>query len=304
MGGRTREAQACMGAAMTITDPIIVGAGRWGSRVAQCLDSLTGVYLREIIDVDRALAQRLADRMLHIRRGRGETTGAPGATDSLAGYLHTMAPKNIVVATGPRHRKTVIDTLMGFSHQLDNGSVRIEKPLGLTSSEARKYADRFEEASVNLTVGFTLLHHPLYQAAFDILRMTGRDVEAVDSVRIGRSSPHDISPMLDLGIHSAAVSAYLERVQGRVIETVINCGDSDFAVIRQTRIIAGGVELEIDEVANTLTLNGKSVVVQQFYDALELDVTAWVQGDHRGTPEIAVRAHEIIEDQAFGELAL
>lgn len=273
-----------------ITRPVIVGAGRWGSRIAEKLHSMAGVSVAAVIDTNLEAAQRVAVPI-------GAT-----ATDSLAGYLHTMGPSDIIVATPPRLRSNVYDTILAYGYQ--TATVRVEKPLSVDAKTAKLTAERFDDECVGLTVGFTLLYHPLYQAARDILRVIGLPPSEVRATRIGRNSGHNVSSLLDLGVHAAAVVAHLEDSFGQRIPATITCGDSDFARIRRTTIHAGGVQVEVDEIAGTLTVNGRLVDVDQSSDALSMDLQAWLEGPHLGTSGIAVRAQEILEDQSVERVAI
>jgi hypothetical protein len=140
-----------------------------------------------------------------------------------------------------------------------------------------------------LSVGFTLLHHPLYDAAFAYLDATRCVAQWVEAIRIGAPARHDAHAMLDAGIHAAAVAAYLEVPAG------ISAAYCEHAQMRRTTIHTDRGSVSIDEIDGTVETPMGRIAVRHA-DALELELCAWMAGEHRGTPAVALAAQDMVDD--------
>jgi predicted dehydrogenase len=193
----------------------------------------------------------------------------------------------VVIATPPSERiKLVRAVLSGYGPKPI--AIRIEKPLAETADQAAQIVQMCEDAGVELTVGFTLLHHPLFAAVFAYMNAVDSTPIHVDAVRIGKPARHTANAFVDAGIHAAAVAAYLGVPAG------IAAAYDDDTVVRCTRIYTNSGKILVDEVAGTVTTPHGMIGVGSG-DALELEINAWVNGTHRGTPEVALDAQRIID---------
>lgn len=183
----------------------------------------------------------------------------------------------VIIATPPPFRYSVI------YDAIQNGVkvLRVEKPLGVSVASAKQYAQLCADAGVELTVGFTLLYHPAYAA------IAQGDALVIRARRIGPAR-HDIPAELDLGIHIAAVAAYHDAAFS------LESRYSDCWHARWTEMqVRHSANVIVDEVTNTIT-GPFGVHVQTNPDPLERDLAAWLDGTHRGTPELAIRAQELV----------
>lgn len=220
----------------------IIGQGRWGQRLASHLQLMGATVTASDID------------------------GKPDYTAD-----------SIIIATPPGVRiAPVLDAI-------ENGvkTIRVEKPLALTVHEAESIAEACSDAGVELTVGFTLLHHPAYAA-----------IEQGDAlvVRARRTGParHDVPAELDLGIHIAAVAAY-HNAALMLEARYSDCWDERWTELEVRHVGT----FRVDEITNSI--HGRfGVHVQTNPDPLERDLAAWLDGTHRGTPEVAIRAQELV----------
>jgi predicted dehydrogenase len=193
----------------------------------------------------------------------------------------------VVIATPPAERLRLVRAVLG-GYGGSPESIRIEKPLAETEADAAEIVEMCADAGVSLTVGFTLLHHPLYEAAFAYLRTVGATPIHVDAVRIGRPARHEASALVDTGIHAAAIAAHID------VPASIAAAYDDTASLRCTRIYTSVGNILVDEVAGTVMTPHGSIEVSDG-DALCAELDAWIDGTHRGTPAVALAAQRIID---------
>ena len=188
----------------------------------------------------------------------------------------------VIIATPPPFRYSVIHDA------IQNGVkvLRVEKPLAVSVASAEQYARLCADAGVDLTVGFTLLYHPAY------LHLADMEPTGIYADRQGPAR-HDIPASLDLGIHIAAVAAwwnvplvgefrYSQNVKQRF--TSVRLSDaSDISVDEEKATIRG---------PQYSSCNGLHLIMDP--DPLERDLRAWLDGTHKGTPEVAIRAQELV----------
>jgi predicted dehydrogenase len=262
----------------------VVGCGSWGARVARRLAEIDDVIVGAVFDIDRDRARHVAASLPTWPNG-GATTEA----QDLAQYLDVMTPDAVVVAVPPQHRVPIIDAVLGAKRK---PRLRVEKPLAINETEATSLARRCVAAGVQLTVGFTLLHHPLYDAAFDYFEAIGEGVYRVTGIRVGRPPAHDADAMSDLGIHTASIAAHL-GVGRRHTEIVSMYLDGAGARTTQLQGMRGSI-VEVDELALEVRTPHGSIHVSDGHDALGRDLEAWVHGTHRGSVEVGLAAQQII----------
>jgi predicted dehydrogenase len=260
----------------------ILGVGGWGSRVAGAVRACSHdrlVVVDECEDAARGVAERLGCEWSKDPFGYLGVSGT--ASSSRVGG-------RVVIATPPSERVRLVEAVLG-GYGPKPLQIRIEKPLAETVEDAERIAGLCADAGVELTVGFTLLHDTLYQAAFDYLGALGVAVQWIDAVRIGRPARHPADPMVDLGIHAASIAAYLD------VPLALRCVYSEACVMRRSTLHAGDARVVVDELAGTvLTPDGILRVVDA--DALTRDVQAWLTGSHRGTPRVALEAQRLVEN--------
>jgi predicted dehydrogenase len=265
----------------------VVGCGNWGARVARRLAQVDGVLVSAVFDEDRTRARALAGELP--TWPNGETTTE--ATDFVQ-YLDVMTPDAVVLAVPAGHRLPYVEAICR-QYRERKQRIRIEKPLGVDMAEAEQIARLCAAAGVQLTVGFTLLHHPLYEAAFAYLSSIGEQVERVTGIRAGRAPAHDVHPMLDMGVHAASIAAHL-GVGRRHTDLVALQVDTSGA--RTTRMIGHkGSIVTVDEIALTVETPHGRIHVGDSHDALGRDLEAWVNGTHRGSVEVALAAQVIVD---------
>jgi predicted dehydrogenase len=259
----------------------LFGCGGWGSRVAAKLSARPDVRLA-LVDADEGRVRSLADRL-----------GCAWSIDPY-GYLGVTGTADgsltggmVVIATPPSERVRLVRAVLeGYGEK--PVAIRVEKPLAETAEQAAQIVQMCEDADVALTVGFTLLHHPLYAAAFAYMNAIDSTPIHVDAVRIGRPARHTANAFVDAGIHAASVAAYLGVPAG------IAAAYDDDTIVRSTRIYTDAGKIVVDEVAGTVTTPHGLIGVGGG-DALDRDLDAWMRGTHRGTPEVALDAQRIID---------
>lgn len=267
----------------------VFGCGGWGSRVATKLAARTDVRLR-VVDGDEARCRSVAG-ILGCEWSK-DPYGYLGVTGTANGSL---AGGMVVIATPPSERVQLVRAVLdGYGPK--PLAIRVEKPLAETAEQAAQIVQMCEDANVELTVGFTLLHHPLYAAAFAYMNATGATPIHVDAVRIGKPARHDANAFIDAGIHAAAIAAYLGVPAG------IAAAYDDDTVVRSTRIYTNAGRILVDEVAGTVATPHGLLGIGDG-DALACELDAWMDGSHRGTPRVAIDAQRIIDTHVECEVA-
>lgn len=259
----------------------LFGCGSWGSRVARRLMDTPGVSHLTVIDEDWNRAQALGDDL-----------GCAWSPDPF-GYLavtgtatSSVEPGAIVLATPPSSRLPLVRAAMD-GYGLPPSLVRVEKPLAESTSDATAIVETCSAAGAQLTVGFTLLHHPLYEAAFAYAALLGGVLE-VRGMRVGRPPAHDVGPLTDIGIHTASIAAFLDAPCTRLIAAHIPDADA-----RRTVLVTPGGDVVVDELELRVRTPDGDIRISADHDALGRDLAAWIEGSHRGTPDVALRAQRI-----------
>lgn len=273
----------------------VVGCGNWGARVVRRLAEFDDVVLSSVFDADLARARATAETLPAFPNGERTT-----ALKDFTQYLDVQTPDAVVLAVPAGHRLPFVQAICS-QHRTRKQRIRIEKPLGLDVTEAETIIEMCADAGVDLTIGFTLLHHPLYEAAFTYLEQRGEEARALEGIRVGRAPAHDVDAMLDLGVHAASIAAHLQ-VPEQNTDIVTWFGDGTGA--RSTRIIGDRCAVVVvDEVALTVTTPHGVIHVGDAHDALGCDLRAWIDGTHRGTPETALAAQRLVSGRMLVEAA-
>ena len=263
----------------------LVGCGNWGARIARRLAELDDVILSAVFDDDAPRARDLAASLSSPVDGERTT-----ALKDFTQYLDVMTPDAIVLAVPAGHRLPYVEAVCN-QQRTRKQRIRIEKPLGMDVEEAERIVDMCAAAGVDLTIGFTLLHHPLYAAVFRLIDRHGDRGVALTALRSGRGPAHPIDPMLDLGIHAASIAAHLGI--DRLHTGILAMHDENVGA-RETNIcLAGGGTIHVDEIALTARTPYGVLHAGDNHDALGCDLRAWIDGTHRGTPQVALAAQHI-----------
>jgi UDP-2-acetamido-3-amino-2,3-dideoxy-glucuronate N-acetyltransferase len=126
-----------------LTDPkiCVVGAGRWGKNHVRTLDGLG--LLGGIVEPDR---ERLAEM--------SDTYPAAACFDNLKNAVARGFDGYVVATPAQTHREIAEYLLRRDNHVL------VEKPIALTTADARSLVELAAQRAVNLMVGHVLLFHP------------------------------------------------------------------------------------------------------------------------------------------------
>lgn len=262
----------------------LFGCGGWGSRIARTLAAMGLADRLVLVDAVESRAATLAAEL--DCRWSCDPYGYLVVTGTQA---NSTTGGHVIVATDPGDRLNLVLSIMG-GYGVSPVALRVEKPVAYTLDDAVRVVEATAGAGVRLTTGFTLLHHPLYEAAFDYLRATGSRVDTVMGTRIGKRARHRIDALPDIGIHTASIAAHLNA------DCHVRCGYSQVAEIRTTSILTDDGWIEIDELAHTVTTPDGELRVDTRQDALTLDLLAWLRDQHRGSVATSLRAHEIIDE--------
>lgn len=256
---------------------VLIGAGKWGRTVAAKAQTCTDADIVAVIDTDRAQAIRAAVEL--------------GAlyTHQLGEVAHpSVRADAAIIATPPAHRVDAIRHCIAAGIRV----IRCEKPLAESMQDAQTIVALCEEHGVQLTVGFTLLHDPLYEIALRAAQALGV-IEYVGGMRIGPPSRHGADPLLDLAVHTTAVAAYVGATPRGIIAGYDGAGASARTTVLQ---LEDGRKLSIDENAGVVHTPLGTITTPQHRDALAHELAAWITGQHRGTPQIALTAQQYIID--------
>lgn len=260
----------------------LIGCGGWGARIARRLVEFEGVRL-VLVDERREVVEPLASELsVECSWDPFGYLGVSGTqTDSTTGGM-------VIIATPPQEREAVVRAVL-TGYGVKPRCIRVEKPIAESVEAAERIVELCDAAGVRLEVGFTLLHDPLYDAAFDYIRANRMRVRQVSGVRIGARPRHRCDALLDQGIHTAAIGAFL-GVSARV-----NALHSDSARMRKTTLHVEGGKIVVDEIAGTITTpDGILGCDTSMGDALHRDLDAWLMGRHRGSSRVGLEAQRTI----------
>lgn len=260
----------------------LFGCGSWGSRIARRLADLPDVSHLAVVDEDLERAQALGNEL--DCAWSGDPFGYLGVTGTQEG---SCAGGAVVIATPPSTRLALVRAALtgyGIAPRL----VRVEKPLAESYDDATAIVEACDTAGASLSVGFTLLHHPLYEAAFAYAEQLGGVLE-VRGMRFGRTPAHDVNALDDLGIHTASIAAHLDVPCTRLVAAHMDSSDA-----RRTVLVTPGGDVVVDELDLVVRTPDGDIRIAGDHDALGRDLAAWLGGTHRGTPDVALRAQRIL----------
>lgn len=261
----------------------LFGCGGWGATIARKLAARGDVNL---VVVDQVMSRA---------RALGVELDASYSGDPY-GYLmvtgtsrSTIERGSVIVATPPDTRLELVRAILN-GYGLPPARLRVEKPLAVDPREARGIVQECDYAGTRLSVGFTLLHDPLYETAFRYIEASGARVERVIASRYGRRARHKTSALVDLGSHAASIAAYLDA------PLVLDTGYSDDTVSRRTQIdLVDDDTVYVDEVNKTVQSRTVGILPVAKTDALEQDLDAFLTDTHRAGPDLAIETVDTID---------
>lgn len=267
----------------------LFGCGSWGARIARRLvDEIGGDLRLTVVDDDMERAIALA------RELDCDWSCDPYGYLAVTGTQASSVERGkVIIATPPTERATLVHAAI-HGYGLAPDQIRIEKPLAETIEDAEAIVRMCEQHGVQLTVGFTLLHHPLYEVAFRYATIYGGAL-SVSGTRWGRHPRHIVDPLLDVGIHAASIAAHLDT---RLADLTV--GFVEHADARRTTIHTRAGDVVVDELELCVRTPDGDVSVDAAHDALGCDLRAWLAGEHRGTPTVALAAQREIRDAQEG----
>ena len=131
----------------------MIGAGRWGSNWIKTLARLDGVELRWCCDVSPASLARVQAQFPLVR-----------TSTRLEDLLEDGSMTGVVIASiAPTHFAVAERALLAGKHVL------VEKPMTLTTAEARRLADLARQRERVLMVGHLLEYHPVVRRIKDMI---------------------------------------------------------------------------------------------------------------------------------------
>lgn len=221
--------------AMTPVRVAALGLGYWGPNLARAWSGLAETELAWLCDLD----QGKLDRFAHLAPdGRTST--------DLDEVLADDALEAVAIATSaPTHAQLALRAIEAGKH------VFVEKPLALTSADARAMAAAADRAGVLLVVGHLLVHHPavaMLKSLIDSGELGRTHYVYTNRVNLGQVrsdenalwslGAHDISVLLHLvGEPPSAVSAQGQCFIHEGIEDVV------FGVLRFPSGVIGHLHL-------------------------------------------------------------
>jgi predicted dehydrogenase len=212
----------------------VVGAGYWGVNLVRTFARLKGAELHAICDPDE--------------RARSRATPLAPKARLVASFDEVLADRHVeavVLATPAKlHADQAAAALRAGKH------VFVEKPMALSTADARRVLAEAERSGRLLMVGHLMLYHPGYERLRDLVR-SGEIGEVFYlyalRVNLGRLrhdenalwslAPHDLSMILDLvGQPPVSVAArgqaYLQPGVEDVVFVNLSFGDGKMAQVQ------------------------------------------------------------------------
>lgn len=174
----------------------VIGCGYWGPNLVRNFVEIPTSTVVAVADLDQK-------RLEHIQTCYPQVTATKDYHD-----LFRMGLDAVVVATPPAtHFRLARDALTRGLHVL------VEKPLTISSSDARELVDLAEERGCILMVGHTFIYNPAVRALKEIIS-SGEigDIHYVDAVRVGLGLfQQDLNVLWDLAPHDVSILRYILR---------------------------------------------------------------------------------------------
>ena len=172
-----------------------IGCGYWGPNLIRNCVEIPSISLEAIVDLDR-------DRLNHVHT---RYPSIPLATDDYR-ELFDSGLDGVIVSTPPEtHHEIVSDCLEHGLHVL------VEKPLAISSAEARRMVQLASHHDRILMVGHTFEYNPAVRALKALIDDDELgDIHYIDAVRVGLGLFHpSLNVVWDLAPHDISILIYL-----------------------------------------------------------------------------------------------
>jgi predicted dehydrogenase len=172
-----------------------LGLGYWGPNLARAWSSIEETELAWLCDLDQDRLDRLGRQFQEAR-----------TTRDLDEVLADETVEAVAIATSaPSHASLTLRALAAGKH------VFVEKPLALTSADARAMAQAAEEAGVMLVVGHLLVHHPAVTKVKELVQSgeLGRTHYLYSNRQNLGQVRSDENALWSLGAHDVSVMLHL-----------------------------------------------------------------------------------------------
>jgi predicted dehydrogenase len=172
-----------------------IGCGYWGPNLIRNCVEIPSISLEAIVDLDW-------DRLNHVH---ARYPGIPLATDDYR-ELFDSGLDGVIVSTPPEtHHDIVTDCLEHGLHVL------VEKPLAISSAEARRMVQLAAHHDRILMVGHTFEYNPAVRALKALIDDNELgDIHYIDAVRVGLGLFHpNLNVVWDLAPHDISILIYL-----------------------------------------------------------------------------------------------
>ena len=172
-----------------------IGCGYWGPNLIRNCVEIPSISLEAIVDLD-------IDRLDHVRT---RYPGIPLATDDYR-ELFNIGLDGVIVSTPPETHHDIV------SDCLESGlDVLVEKPLAITSADARHMVQLASDHDRILMVGHTFEYNPAVRALKALIDNNELgDIHYIDTVRVGLGLFHrNLNVVWDLAPHDISILVYL-----------------------------------------------------------------------------------------------
>lgn len=255
-----------------MTRVMLVGAGRWGRRIAEKLAAMGTVSLT-IVDDDVSIAKDVAQRL-----GCGYQRG-----------VHVEdTHDSVIIATPPHTRERV------FQHLMDRielpSRIRFEKPTADAYRSAWEILQECQANGITASTGLTLFHSALYQNVMRYITVElDTTVAHITARRVGAAPAHTADPIMDLGPHAACFAAYYNVPLQLHAEYATDGHERNADWHLQS-----GEVVRINELDHWAQLPSGELYAS-WHDALHLDLKAFLADTHIGDAKLSLRMMRILE---------
>lgn len=260
----------------------VIGLGSWGSRVAERARDLDGMRVVSVCDTDAVTLDTVAARV-----GANAHTSWHYAIDDCDAVIIATPP-------GDKRDQLVKDVISaGINH------VRVEKPLTRSWDAALDLVEFAAGEEAKLVVGHTAVYQPAVSSLVNLFGdlTTAHVALPIQFERLCSRAPahaETTSPVWDLMVHDIALHQVLFKDQWAMgAPTVLAAGSTAdgkyVAQIGNSVFIASwnhpsthrGIRSDLltyNEETQYITCSGKGFQAPREFDALGLELSAWMNG--------------------------
>lgn len=206
-------------------------------KIKWCVIGAGGIADRRTIPAivadEASLLAAVMDKSPEVARAVGEKYGVPYFTDEDE-MLRAVECDAVYIGTPVFCHKAQALTALKYKR-----AVFVEKPICMTSAEARELTDAFKAAGVQLSVGYMMKHHNLHEKARELVKAGG--IGKVVSIRAQFSCWYPDIPgawrqtkklggggaFMDLGVHCAELIEYI--LGEKITEVKAMCATQAFS---------------------------------------------------------------------------